>query len=234
IVVCEDCDIELTVNALITAAFSAAGQSCVAGARLIVHETVADRVIDALVNRAHSIRIGDPRDPTTELGPLCTARQLEAVAAAVDAARAAGARVLCGGERLPQTRGFFWPPTIIECDDDTLAVWREELFAPVLCVRRFREEADAIALANASRYHYASGVFTRDLGRAFRLMRAIQGGVFYLNTWRVVSPSAPFGGNRDTGWGREGGIESIQDYTRPRTVWINFGAGPAQDPFRMR
>lgn len=131
-------------------------------------------------------------------------------------------------------KGWYYEPTVLACPSNDITAAREELFGPVLSMMRFTDEDSVIAAANDSPYAYASGVFTRDIGRAMRATRRIRAGIVYVNTYRVISPMVPFGGNGDTGYGREAGIETLLDYSRSKTVWINTSDAPMADPFTMR
>ena len=235
VMVFADADLDSTANAIVSGIFAATGQSCVAGSRLLVHESVHQPLVDRLVAKARAIRIGDPQDLQTEMGPLATARQRAHIERVVMDSVAAGARLLTGG-RVPaaQTAGFYYEPTILDCDDAKAPCVQEELFGPVLSVLRFKDEAEALRLANDSRYALAAGVFTRDIARAHRLVRQVRAGVVWVNTYRVISPMVPFGGYGQSGLGREAGVEAMLDYTRTKSVWINTGDAPIADPFVMR
>jgi aldehyde dehydrogenase (NAD+)/betaine-aldehyde dehydrogenase len=235
VVVFDDADIGGTVNAVVAGIFGASGQSCVAGSRLIVHAKIRDAFLDALVAKARQIRIGTPDDPATEMGPLATSRQLEKIEQIVAASRAAGGVVLTGGQRPASMQaGNYYEPTIIDCPNPDVPSVQTELFGPVLSVLGFETEEEAVRLANSTEYGLASGVFTRDLSRAHRMMKAIRAGVVWVNTYRAISPTAPFGGYGESGYGREGGIESMLEYTRTKTVWIRTSDEPIADPFVMR
>ena len=235
VMVFDDADVESAVNGVIAGIFAAAGQSCVAGSRLLIQRGIRDEVLEKLSARAGAIKIGNPLDPATQIGPLCTGRQRDGIEAAIAQTVGVGGEIIIGGRRPDAfNRGYYFEPTIITTEGDGLETYERELFGPVLSARTFDDEDEAIALANASEYHYASGAFTRDLARGMRISQKIKAGVTYLNTWRVVSPTAPFGGNRQTGHGRESGMDVMHDYTRTKTVWINTSDEPMPDPFVMR
>jgi acyl-CoA reductase-like NAD-dependent aldehyde dehydrogenase len=235
ILVFADADIESAANGVLAGNFAASGQSCVAGSRLLVERSAHDRLLDVLKSKAQAIRIGDPQYPATEMGPLATRRQRERIESIVAESLSCGARLVTGG-RPPasRTEGFYYEPTIIACETQTIPCAREELFGPVLSVIPFDGEEDAVAKANDTRYGMAAGVFTRDLARAHRLTRRIRAGVVWVNTYRAISPMAPFGGYGLSGLGREGGIEALHDYTRVKAVWIRTSDEPIPDPFVMR
>jgi len=235
VVVFDDADIAGTVNAVVAGIFGASGQSCVAGSRLIVHAKIRDAFLNALVAKARQIRIGTPDDAATEMGPLATARQLEKIEQIVASSEAAGAAVLTGGKRpASMEAGYYYEPTIVDCPNPAIPSVQTELFGPVLSVLGFETEEEAVRLANDTEYGLAAGVFTRDLSRAHRMMKAIHAGVVWVNTYRAISPVAPFGGYGESGYGREGGIESILEYTRTKTVWLRISDEPIADPFVMR
>jgi acyl-CoA reductase-like NAD-dependent aldehyde dehydrogenase len=234
-IVFDDADIDTAVNGIIAGNFGATGQSCVAGTRVYVHDSCFDEVIARVAERARSIRIGDPLADETEIGPLATLGQLQRIESAVAASLAEGASLVTGGRRPPDfVKGWYYEPTVLHCASNDITAARNELFGPVLSAFRFHAEDEVIASANDSIYSYAAGVFTRDLARAMRVMRRLRAGIVYVNTYRAISPMVPFGGFAATGYGREGGHESLLDYSRPKSVWINTSSDPAPDPFRMR
>lgn len=232
-VVFADADLESAANAQVAGIFAATGQSCVAGSRLIVEASVKDRFLQLLKTKAEAIRIGAPLDMSSEVGPLCTRRQRDHIESVVAASLAAGARLVTGG-RNGQGEGFYYLPTILDCDDVAAPSAETELFGPVLSVLSFKTEDEAVSLANGTPYGLASGVFTSNLARAHRMIRRIRAGIVWVNTYRAVSPIAPFGGYGQSGQGREGGLAAALDYTRTKTVWLRTSDDPIPDPFIMR
>lgn len=233
-IVFDDADLDSAANAQVSGIFAATGQSCVAGSRLLVQATVKDAFLDRLKAKAEAIRIAAPDDMATEVGPLCTARQRDHITATISASVARGARVVTGGTALPGA-GFFFPPTILDCSEapDAPAL-SDEFFGPVLAVTTFTTEEEALEKANDTAYGLASGVFTKSLTRAHRMIRGIRAGVVWVNTYRAVSPIAPFGGHGLSGHGREGGLAAALDYTKTKTVWLRTSDDPIPDPFVMR
>ncbi len=233
-IVFADADLESAVNAQIAGIFAATGQSCVAGSRLLVQESIKAGMLAELAARAGRIVIGAPGEMTTEMGPLCTARQRARLHGIVTASVAAGARLVCGGV-IPEGPGTYYPPTILDCSAAPEApCLHEEMFGPVLSVVGFADEEAALRIANDTAYGLASGLFTRDLSRAHRMIRALRAGIVWVNTYRAVSPIAPFGGHGLSGHGREGGLAAALDYTTVKTVWLRTSEEPIPDPFVMR
>ena len=233
-IVFEDADIESAVNAQISGIFAATGQSCVAGSRLIIAQGIKDEFLRRLKKKAEAIVIGAPDDMATEVGPLSTRAQVVRASDLVAQSQEAGAVVITGGQPIARAGNYFLP-TIIDCTDAPDApCLTQEFFGPVLSVVSFDTEAEALALANDTAYGLASGVFTKDLTRAHRMIRGIQAGIVWVNTYRAVSPMAPFGGHGLSGHGREGGLRAALDYTKTKAVWLRTSDEVIPDPFVMR
>ena len=234
VVVFDDAHFDSAVNGALSAIFGASGQSCVAGSRLLLQDTIADAFLQRMVAMAGQIKIGDPLADDTEMGPICTQGQLDCIEREVARALAEGGRLLCGGRRVAGLAGRFYHPTIIECPSPDLHILDTEMFGPVLSVLRFTDEADAVRLANHTEHGLAAGVFTRDGARQLRMVKAIKAGIVWVNTYRVVSPIAEFGGMKNSGYGRESGLQAVYDYTRPKTAWINTSDEPLGSQFVAR
>lgn len=233
-IVFDDANIESAVNASIAGIFGATGQSCVAGSRLFLHEDIADEFLERMTGLARQIVIGDPLADETQMGPLCTQGQLDHIQREVAHAQDQGGRVLVGGRQPRGMDGLFYEPTIIDCPRQDLRILDTELFGPVLCVQRFRTEEEVLAMANDTEHGLAAGIFTRDGARSLRMAGAVRAGIVWVNTYRVVSPIAEFGGVKGSGYGRESGFQAIYDYTRPKTIWVNTSDEPMANPFVMR
>ncbi len=225
-IVFADADLEPAVNGSAFAIFHNQGQACIAGSRLILHEKIADEFVARFVALAESIRLGDPLDPATEMGPLTSARHRDRVLDYVDVARAESGEVLTGG-RPPAdpalARGFYVQPTVVRAGIDS-RVCREEVFGPFVTVTTFRTDEEAIALANAVEYGLGGGLWTRDVQRAHRIAREIRSGMVWINTYKRVNPGSPFGGVGRSGYGRDMGFEAIHEYTEVKSVWLNVDA----------
>ena len=233
-IVFEDANIESAVNGSVAGIFGAAGQSCVAGSRLYLHEDIADEFLGRMIEIAKGIKIGDPLLEETQMGPLCTIGQLENIEKEVSHAIEEGGQVLHGGKRPSNMDGLFYEPTIISCKDQNMKIVDTELFGPVLSVLKFKTEEEVIGLANDTVHGLAAGIFTKDSARSLRMAKAVRAGIVWVNTYRVVSPIAEFGGIKGSGYGRESGFQAMHDYTRPKTIWMNTSDEPFGNPFVMR
>jgi len=233
-IVFDDADLEGAVNGAVAGIYAASGQSCVAGSRLLVQDGIYDRFVAALRERIARISIGDPLDPSSDMGPMATEQQLGIVETMVARAREQGVTVLAGGKRPAAQSGWYYEPTLLECGSADLDIVQNEVFGPVAAIMRFSDEDDAIRLANGTDYALAAGVWTRDLARGHRMARDVHAGIVWVNTYRAVSAMAPIGGYGASGYGREGGIHAVLDYTELKTVWVNLSDQPMGDPFVMR
>ena len=173
-------------------------------------------------------------DLDTEMGPLSSFKQLETIEKNIKDTIDQGGKIKCGGKRDSfSNKGYYFPPTIIECDNHNLPTAENELFGPVLSVMKFDTEDEVISKMNDNQYGLSSGVYTSNLSRGMRVSKAIRAGITFVNTYRLISPSAPFGGIKDSGYGKEAGIDSIKDYTRVKTTWLNTSDEPMKDPFTI-
>ncbi|MBE9637511.1 aldehyde dehydrogenase [Salipiger mangrovisoli] len=233
ILVFEDADLEGAANALIAGNFGASGQSCVAGSRGLVQRSIFEALVAKITEKAQGIVVGDPLDAASHMGPLCTRAQVELIGRTLEAAQAQGATLRFGGAALDRP-GNYIAPTLVDCPSPEIATLHTEMFGPVMSLLPFDTEEEAVALANDSLYGLGSGIFTQNLARAHRVSGRLRAGICWVNTYRAISPIAPFGGFGDSGYGREAGMEAIKDYTRTRTTWINTSAEPMANPFVMR
>lgn len=233
ILVFEDADLDAAANGLIAGNFGASGQSCVAGTRGLVQSSVLPALIDRITEKSRGLVVGDPHNPATHLGPLCTTQQVRRIEATLDQSRAQGAQVLWGGQ-VGQAGPHYFEPTLVLAQSPETATLKVEMFGPVMTLLPFETEDEAIALANDSDFGLGSGLFTENLARAHRVSARIRSGITWVNTYRVISPIAPFGGFDQSGYGREAGLAAIADYTRTKTTWISTSSQPMTNPFVMR
>lgn len=235
-IVFEDANLDDAVNGAVSGIFAATGQTCIAGARLLVQDRIHDAFVERLLALARTARMGDPSSMDTQVGPITTRPQYDKVLDYIEIARQEGAKLLLGGT--PATRpecgsGWFIEPTVFGEVDNRMRIAQEEVFGPVLSVIRFKDEEDALRIANDVRFGLGSGVWTSDIGRAFRMSERLQAGTVWVNTYRAVSYLSPFGGYKDSGLARENGIEAVREYLQTKSVWINTGAATG-NPFVMR
>ena len=235
VAVFDDANQENAINGITAGIFGASGQSCIAGSRLYLQKSIYNEFLDKLAKRAEKIKIGAPMDPESEMGPIGNFKQLEIIEKNIKLTLEQGGKIKCGGKRHPfSNEGYYFPPTIIECDNHNLPTAENELFGPILSVMKFENEEEVINKMNDNQYGLSSGVYTSDFSRGMRVSKAIRAGITFVNTYRLISPSAPFGGMKDSGYGKEAGIESIKDYTRVKTTWYYTSDKPTLDPFSMR
>ena len=228
-IVFPDADLAAAANGLVAGIFAAAGQTCIAGSRGLVHQDVYDEILERVADRAARIVMGDPQQPETEMGPICFPGQLQKIQEFVAEARDAGARIVTGGDDRDMG-GLFFAPTIIADVTNDAPVCQEEIFGPVLSMLRFKDEEEAVALANDSRYGLAAGLWTRDIQRAFRMTKKLRVGTVWVNAYRTLNFAMPFGGVKASGFGRENGSEGLHEYLRDKAVPIEMTGG-TRDPF---
>lgn len=220
---------------VIAGIFAAAGQTCIAGSRVFAHRSIYDELLERVSERAQSIKIGDPMDESTELGPLAFDKQLEKVRHYVNLGVSEGATLYSGGDDgnvdLP---GYFYSPTVLTDVNNDMNVVREEIFGPVAAIMPFDTEDEVVGLANDTEYGLAAGVWTQNLALAHRMSRRLEAGTIWVNTYRAMSPMSPRQGFKNSGVGIEHGLESINEYTKLKSVWINTSEEEVGDPFVMR
>ena len=220
-VIFDDADLDAATKAAAAGIFFNAGQVCSAGSRVLVHETVYDEVVERLTARAEALRIGDPGDRTTALGPVISEKQMNLILDYVAIGRKEGALLTTGGERVG-TRGYFISPAVFANVKHEMRISQEEIFGPVVSVIKFRDEADAVRIANGTSYSLAAGVWSRDIGRVQRFAKKARAGTVWINTYGYTDVRLPWGGERDSGLGREHGTAAIDNFTEPKAVWMNL------------
>ena len=234
-IVFEDANVANAAMGVVAGIFAAAGQTCIAGSRVFAQRAVYDELLERVTERAKTIRIGDPLDAETELGPLAFEDQRDKVAGYVDLGRSEGARVLTGGRASDGgLGGYFYEPTILVDVHNDMRVVREEIFGPVVAIMPFDTEDEVVRLANDTDYGLAAGVWTANLARAHRMAGRLDAGTVWVNTYRAMSPMSPRQGFKSSGVGIEHGTETVKEYTRLKSVWINTSEDPVADPFTMR
>ncbi|HEX8072444.1 MAG TPA: aldehyde dehydrogenase family protein [Pyrinomonadaceae bacterium] len=229
-VVFADADIEQAVNGALMGIFYNQGQICTAGSRLFLDERIKDEFLERFKTKAERIKVGDPTDKTTQMGPQVSAEQLDRIKSYVEIARAEGAAVLAGGAspelEEPFSRGYFFRPTIFADVHNQMRVAQEEIFGPVSAVITFTDEADLLRQANETIYGLSAGLWTRDVTRAHRFAREVKAGVVWINTYNIMNAASPFGGYKQSGYGREMGRHALDLYTQVKSVWLDLSGKP--------
>jgi len=220
-VIFDDADIEAACKAAASGIFFNAGQVCSAGSRVLAHENVYDEVVERLTQRARAIRIGDPADRATAMGPVISEKQMNSILDYVDIGRKEGATLTTGGERVGD-RGYFVSPAVFADVAHEMRISQEEIFGPVVSVIKFRDEAEALRIANGTAYSLAAGVWSRDIGRVQRFAKQAKAGTVWINTYGYTDVRLPWGGVRDSGFGREHGTAALENFTEPKAVWMNL------------
>lgn len=231
-----DANIDNAVKGVVSGIFAATGQTCIAGSRLLVHESIHDQFLEKFVELAKTARMGDPMDMATQVGPVTTRPQFNRVLSMIDMARAEGAESVMGGKAATRPEcgdGWFIEPTVFAGVTNDMRIAQEEVFGPVLSVIRFSDDEEAYQMANDTPYGLAAGVWTSDMARAFTAAKRLRAGTIWTNTYRAVSYMMPFGGFKNSGMGRESGQEAIYDFLETKSVWLAFNKD-VPNPFVMR
>jgi aldehyde dehydrogenase (NAD+) len=219
-----DADLDAAVVGAGMGVFGNTGQMCIAGSRIYVERPIYQEFIDRLAEFAGSLRVGHSLDPQTQIGPVVSRGQLERVTGYLEIGRQEGATAVAGGARLTEgdlAKGFFVPPTVFVDAHDDMRITTEEIFGPVAAVMPFDTLEEVVVRANRTQFGLGGGVWTRDIGKAHKVAKAVRAGTIWVNTYGVVDPAIPFGGMKMSGWGKDLGMQSVEDYLTVKAVWIN-------------
>ncbi|MFQ5999000.1 MAG: aldehyde dehydrogenase, partial [Candidatus Bathyarchaeia archaeon] len=233
-IVFDDAEVDKAVNGVISGIFAATGQTCVAGSRVLLHSDIKEQFLDGFAKRASSIKLGDPMNMETEMGPVAFREQLEKIRFYVDLGVREGGTIIYGGKQPDDaslSEGLFYMPTIIEVKND-MKIAQEEIFGPVASIIEFKDEDQAVRIANESSFGLAAGLWTTDIRRAHRVAHRLKAGTVWINMYRSLSTATPFGGYKQSGIGRENSYEAIKEYTQVKSVWVEL-SGESRDPFKL-
>jgi aldehyde dehydrogenase (NAD+) len=234
-IVFDDADLDAAVPGAISGIFAASGQTCIAGSRLLLHDSIYDEFVERLTEMTRAAVLGDPMDPATNNSPVATKAQHEKILSYIDIAKAEGATCILGGKAAQPvgSGGYFVEPTIFIDVRNDMRIAQEEVFGPVLSILSFHDEDEAVRIGNDTNYGLAAGVWTNNLHRALRMSRRLQAGTVWVNTYRSTSYTTPFGGTKNSGLGRENGAEAIKEYLQPKSIWL-AEPQPVSNPFIRR
>jgi len=221
-IVFADADMEAAVRGAMTGIFYNKGEVCAAGSRLFVEEPIHDEFVSKLTDRVKTLKVGDPMDKSTRMGPVVSKAQMDTVMSYIEAGNREGAKLVAGGKRAVSGKGYFVEPTIFDGVSNTMTIAREEIFGPVLSVIPFRSVDDGLAQGNATTYGLAAAVWTRDVAKALKAARAIRAGTVWVNAYNLFDAALPFGGFKESGFGREMGSVGLDHYTEVKTVWVDL------------
>tara|TARA_B100001059_G_scaffold103161_1_gene102985 strand:- start:1595 stop:3046 length:1452 start_codon:yes stop_codon:yes gene_type:complete len=221
-IVFEDAHLDRACEGVLAGFTAAGGQSCICGSRALIHESVYDTLLEYLTAEAPKMTLGDPRDPGTQIGPFCTQQQLEKIKQFVEIGLQEGARLLTGGQAPKALDGWFYEPTVFADVRNDMQIAQEEIFGPVVSVIPFKDEAEAIRIANDTRYGLAAGIWTQNVARAHRVARELRAGSIWVNQYRKGDPAFPFGGFGESGYGRQSGQDALFEFTVPKSIQVNI------------
>lgn len=223
-IVFADADLDAAAKGALNAIFYGKGEVCAAGSRLLVEESVHEELLARVCERASKMVPGDPLHPKTRLGAVVSKEQMDSVMRYIESGRSEGAKLVCGGERadIGTGKGYFVKPTIFDDVDPSMKIAREEIFGPVLATIRFSDADDAVAKSNATVYGLAAAVWTRDVSKAHRVAKAVKAGTVWVNTYNLYDPALPFGGFKESGFGRDQGRDALEKYTQTKSVWVQL------------